>query len=243
VVNVSERKLVKKLTEVMQEVKYIQKRGKNSFHNYTYATESDVAEKIRESLSERCVMMIPNIIESTYREHVNNKGKTEYITKVRMEFKFIDGETGEELIFHSEGEGQDAGDKGIYKAITGAQKYALMKVFMIPTGDDPEADNGVDERNTQSNDNQPKQQQNNQQEKPQKVAMITQKQIAEMKVYAMKLGKLMGKSDVEAVASFMVNKTFDWKQIESYSKAVADKLIEKLIQWVAETEANLTIAN
>ena len=42
---------------------------------------------------------------------------------------------------------EDAGDKGIYKAIAGAQKYALMKVFMIPTGDDPEADEGVDERN------------------------------------------------------------------------------------------------
>ena len=50
------------------------------------------------------------------------------------------------------GSGQDAGDKGIFKAISGAQKYALMKAFMIPTGDDPEQDAGVDERNNrQSN--------------------------------------------------------------------------------------------
>lgn len=36
------------------------------------------------------------------------------------------------------GEGMDTGDKAIYKAITGAQKYVLMKTFLIPTGDDPE---------------------------------------------------------------------------------------------------------
>jgi hypothetical protein len=47
------------------------------------------------------------------------------------------------------GEGQDAGDKGPYKAMTGAQKYALMKTFMIPTGDDPEADEDVDKRNSE----------------------------------------------------------------------------------------------
>lgn len=145
--------LVKKLAEVMQEVKYIQKRGHNKFHNYKYATESDVAEKVRESLAERSVIMIPNVTSHSSREHINAKGKTEYIVTVVMEFKFIDGESGEEISFHSVGEGQDAGDKGIYKAITGAQKYALMKAFMIPTGDDPEADTGTDERNNENENN------------------------------------------------------------------------------------------
>jgi hypothetical protein len=30
------------------------------------------------------------------------------------------------------------GDKGLYKAITGANKYLLFKLFQIETGDDPE---------------------------------------------------------------------------------------------------------
>ena len=30
------------------------------------------------------------------------------------------------------------GDKGVYKAITGANKYLLFKLFQIETGDDPE---------------------------------------------------------------------------------------------------------
>lgn len=142
-----ERLLVKKLAKVMQTVKNIEKKGYNSFHKYKYATESDVAESIREVLADQNVMMIPNMTNHSVREHTNAKGKTEYIATVVMEFTFYDGDTGEEISFQVPGEGQDAGDKATYKAITGAQKYALMKAFMIPTNDDPEQDNGVDEHN------------------------------------------------------------------------------------------------
>ena len=145
----TDRKLVKKLAKVMSEVKYIKKNGFNKFNNYSYATESDVAEKVREVLADQQVIMLPDVVEHSTREHVNRKGNTEYIATVKVKFTFIDGETGEELSIHSAGEGQDAGDKAVYKAITGAQKYALMKAFMIPTGDDPEGDNGVDERNNE----------------------------------------------------------------------------------------------
>lgn len=150
----SDKKLVKKLAEVMKQVKYIEKKGYNKFHKYKYATESDVSEKVREVLSEQNVIMLPDVVEHTTREHKNQKGNTEYIATAKIKFTFIDGETGEELSIHSVGEGQDAGDKAIYKAITGATKYALMKAFMIPTGDDPEADNGVDERNQGNQSNQ-----------------------------------------------------------------------------------------
>lgn len=143
------KKLVSKLAKVMKEVQYIEKRGYNKFHKYNYATESDVSEKVREVLAENCVIMMPDVVEHTTREHKNQRGNTEYIATVKMKFTFIDGETGEQISIHSIGEGQDAGDKAVYKAITGATKYALMKAFMIPTGDDPEADDGVDKRNQQ----------------------------------------------------------------------------------------------
>lgn len=147
----TEKKLVKKLVEVMKEVKYIQKTGFNDFHRYKYATEADVNEKVREVLAEHNVVMIPNVKSHSVREHTNAKGKVEYIVTAEVEFTFMDGDTGEMISFTMYGEGQDAGDKGTYKAVTGAQKYALMKAFMIPTGDDPEADNGVDERNNNEN--------------------------------------------------------------------------------------------
>lgn len=144
----TERKLVNKLAEVMKQVKYIQKTGHNTFNNYRYATEADVNEKVREVLADQNVIMLPNMKSHTVREHINRKGNTEYIVTAEVEFTFMDGETGESISITVFGEGQDAGDKATYKAITGAQKYALMKSFMIPTGDDPEGDRGVDERNS-----------------------------------------------------------------------------------------------
>ena len=142
--------LTSKLVEVMRQVKYIQKTGYNSFHKYKYATEGDVNERIREELAKLNVLMIPSVKTCTNRVHLTSKGNAENIVTVEMEFTFYDGDSEEKLSLLSFGEGQDAGDKGVYKAITGAQKYALMKCFMIPTGDDPEADSSVDERN-QSN--------------------------------------------------------------------------------------------
>src|SRR5699024_1758479 len=168
-----ERKLVSKLAKVMETVKYIEKRGYNKFHKYNYATESDVSEKVREVLAEEKVIMLPDVVEHTTREHVNQRGNKEYISTVTVKFTFIDGETGEELSIHSVGEGQDAGDKAVYKAITGATKYALMKAFMIPTGDDPEADTGADERNQQQNNS------NNQQ------PLIIQEQVGTLKTKAL----------------------------------------------------------
>lgn len=142
-----EKTLAKKLAKVMQEVKYIQKTGFNTFHKYKYATEADVNEKVREELAKQNIIMLPSVLGHEMRTHTNRNGATEYITCIDMQFTFVDGDSGESFAINMSGEGQDAGDKGIYKAIAGAQKYALMKVFMIPTGDDPEADEGVDERN------------------------------------------------------------------------------------------------
>lgn len=144
---VEEKKLLMKMVEVYKQVQYIQKRGHNKFHNYKYATEADVNEKVREELSARNVIMMPGVVNQEMRTTVTRSGNAEYIYRVDMEFNFMDAETGESLVVPMSGEGQDVGDKAIFKAISGCQKYALMKAFMIPTGDDPEGDEGVDERN------------------------------------------------------------------------------------------------
>jgi hypothetical protein len=59
---------------------------------------------------------------------------------VKMTFTWYDTETGESLVVEWAGSGSDKGDKGLYKAMTGAEKYVLLKTFLVPTGDDPEAE-------------------------------------------------------------------------------------------------------
>lgn len=122
----------------MSQVSRVPKNGYNSFHKYHYATESDLTESIRPILFEAGLAFFTNVLQQ------ERDGE---FTKVQMEFILADIESGEILKSTYWGEGQDKGDKGLYKAYTGATKYFLMKTFLIPTGDDPEGDTSVDERN------------------------------------------------------------------------------------------------
>jgi hypothetical protein len=72
-------------------------------------------------------------------------GMTMWLTTVTVDGTWLDGDTGESLPAQTFiGYGADTGDKGVYKAMTGCEKYMLMKTFLISTGDDPESDEKVD---------------------------------------------------------------------------------------------------
>jgi ERF superfamily len=145
--------LYAKLAEVMGEVGRIEKKGRNPHHGYSYAKEEDIVEAVREKLASRKVMMLPSLTGITEREYTytTSKGeeKTSVITTARVKFEFLDGESEERYACEWAGQGDDPADKGLYAAYTGAVKYFITKGFLIPTGDDPEANPGSDERSQQ----------------------------------------------------------------------------------------------
>ena len=132
------KSLATKLAEIVTETHHVAKRGRNDFHKYDYVTESDVLDAVRHGLASRRIVIIPRITGSTVVEKERQGKASEYITTVQMTFAIIDGDSAEVLECPWIGCGQDAGDKGPYKALTGGYKYFLLKLFMIPTGDDPE---------------------------------------------------------------------------------------------------------
>lgn len=126
------------LFQVWQEVFHVEKDGHNAFHKYDYTSEQGLLEKLRPAMVEAGLMLIPSAHTiSTPDEHGN--------THVTMEYTLIhkDGHIWPEKI-RAYGCGNDkaksgtVGDKGLYKALTGANKYLLFKMFQISTGDDPE---------------------------------------------------------------------------------------------------------
>lgn len=131
----SRRSLVAKLAEVMAAVERIPKRGRNEFHRYDYATEADIVATVRQELASRQVMLIPSIVGEV-RHAVGEKGSV--LTVLEMEMEFLDGETNASIKKPWRGYGTDKEDKGGYKAMTGGEKYFLLKTFLMPTGDDPE---------------------------------------------------------------------------------------------------------
>lgn len=141
--------LVQKLCEVMAAVGYTQKTGWNEAQKYHYVTEADIAEKIRPELAKRNVIIFPTLVRHD-RTKLERPGKdfktgteyvkTSYATDVLMKWTIVDGDSGEEVECEIPGCSESPGDKGVYVAITGSEKYLLMKLFLLPTGDDPESD-------------------------------------------------------------------------------------------------------
>ena len=127
-----QKNLVEKLIWIMSQVERIPKNGYNNFHKYHYALESDVKDACRQFMAEAGVLMTFSVLDTEQRR--------DDIVRVHSEVTFHCANTGETLTFEISGDGQDKNDKGIYKAITGSTKYALMSTFLIPTGDDPEKD-------------------------------------------------------------------------------------------------------
>lgn len=135
----TKRSIVKKLAEVKGAVDRIAKNGHNDHFNYDFATESDIAAAVRKEMAARSLMMFPNVVNTQWEKVPRKNGETKLCT-LTVEFTIEDGDSGETRRFTVLGQGEDSLDKATYKAMTGAEKYALLKLFMIPTGDDPEKD-------------------------------------------------------------------------------------------------------
>jgi len=129
------KQLFTKLAKIMGEVSRIPKNGKNTHFNYTFATESDISDAIRTLLSQNNIACFASMV-SHDQKAVGNTLKT----VCTFEFTLACGDTGATHSCLWTGEANDGQDKGYNKAATAAMKYWLLKTFMIPVGEDPDAD-------------------------------------------------------------------------------------------------------
>ena len=144
------KNILKALNDIMKSVGYVQKNAKNDFHGYRYASEAALLEALRPAMIEHGLVLIPSISNaSTVDQHGNTLVSVEYT------LAHISGEVWPEKIT-AMGCGNDmaksgkVGDKGVYKAITGANKYLLFKLFQIETGDDPEKEEAAPQKEAET---------------------------------------------------------------------------------------------
>ena len=140
------QKIASKLVKIMADCAYIQKSGNNEFHRYKYATAADVLEKVNASLVKHGLAVTAQAELIDLRDVVTQKGNTERLATMKTTLTLIDSESGETVFCSGIGSGQDPGDKAAMKACTASLKYAWMMTLAMATGDDPEADTGVDQR-------------------------------------------------------------------------------------------------
>lgn len=137
-------KLAKKMVAAMKATSSIPKRGHNKHFGYHFARGDDVLEAVRQALVENGIAFSVQIIElaQTPSGTQTSRGAPIIHSVATLMATYIDMDTGFAQVQQWMGECLEAEDKGINKAATSAIKYALLKQFLIPTGDeadDPDA--------------------------------------------------------------------------------------------------------
>jgi len=108
---------------------------------YKFRGIDDVYNELHRHMADCKVLCIPSVLEERTEERQSKGGANLIYRVLRVSFTFYaqDGSSVESIVI---GEGMDSGDKASNKAMSVAQKYALIQAFCIPTieAKDPEID-------------------------------------------------------------------------------------------------------
>lgn len=118
-----------------------------STQSYKAVSERDILDAVKPLENKYKIYSYPvsrDVIESNLLEKettYNNKTtkSTTLMTRIKTVYRFVNIENPDEYIETTVfSEGIDSQDKGSGKAMTYADKYALMKAYKISTGEDPD---------------------------------------------------------------------------------------------------------
>lgn len=157
--------LVEKIACMQWEMGWLPKRGTNKNLDYNYLQEADIVARVR-ALSRfyRVLVIVRQLpMTTTYNTELRsaqNKPMTGVQTKLKYDVINLDpdAEGRREKLSDilgdliSEGYAADTSDKALYKARTGAKKYAFNETFLVASGNDPEIPGLADEKTQQGGD-------------------------------------------------------------------------------------------
>lgn len=134
--------LFEKLLEMQKAVDAVIKDGKNLSDKYDFASDESVLDRFRPLMDEYKLLLIPVVTSAQLHEGTTKSGTSRYLTELSLTMVWHDIESEERLEVPWYAQGVDlAGEKGVGKALTYAEKYFLLKFFHVPTKkDDPDND-------------------------------------------------------------------------------------------------------
>jgi hypothetical protein len=124
--------IYEKILAIMQDVQYLAKDDHVKFgqQDYKALSEEKVTSVMRDELIKNQLVVFP------IAQEANRNGN---ITHVDTKYRMVNVEKPDEFIeIVSCGDGADTQDKGSGKAMTYAFKYMWLRVFALPTGEDPD---------------------------------------------------------------------------------------------------------
>lgn len=161
---IKEMNIYQKLEAIQNELGFVAKNLNvqvSKTNQYKATGEVDVLEAVKPLEHRYGVYSYPanrEILESdTLTQNTQYGEKSNLFIRIKVTYRFVNIDKPSEFIETvSFAEGIDSGDKGSGKAMTYADKYALMKVYKISTGEDPDKDASGEYKKTNSKENKKK---------------------------------------------------------------------------------------
>ena len=135
-----EKKIYPAMVAIMSSITALEKSRQNQSQGYRFRGIDDVYNMLHEIMADKGVFCLPTVVADRHEERTNQKGTCLIYRIVTMRYTFMasDGSSVEATAI---GEGMDSGDKAANKAMSAAQKYALLQAFLIPTDDEKDSEN------------------------------------------------------------------------------------------------------
>lgn len=143
----SDKNIFERLSAISQDLEVVNKsfmvevsKGKG----YKAVSEADILSAVRPLEAKYGIYSYPckrKVIDSQIIKVSDAEGKQKitYFERIETTYRFVNVDAPAEFIeVISYGDGLDNGDKSVGKAMTYADKYALMKAYKIITGEDPD---------------------------------------------------------------------------------------------------------
>lgn len=140
-------RLYAKIAKVMGDVNPISERGMSG-QGYSYATDADMFNVVRNSMSAANLAMLP--------VRLLKVRAVEKETFIDLEFTLADGDTGETIVTPWIGKLSNNTDKAIHACMTMCTKYFLKYTFLIATAGDEDADKSAAQANRRNQSPAPK---------------------------------------------------------------------------------------
>lgn len=138
--DVKEMNLFEKMLCITSELPIVNKNlevSASASRSYKAVSERDVLDAVKALESKYRVYSYP--VDRILMELPIPEGKTGQWIRVETTYRFLNIDKPDQFIdIKSYGDGIDSMDKAPGKAMTYADKYALMKAYKISTGDDPD---------------------------------------------------------------------------------------------------------
>lgn len=139
------KNLMQRMAGVMADVAYLTKDDRvdaGAGKSYKAITEEKVTSVVRQAMLKHGIVLYPTSQTTSITSEVvqtKNGERINRVTHVDVVYHMVNVDDPADFIeVASSGTGVDSQDKGVGKAMTYAYKYALLRSFAIPTGDDPD---------------------------------------------------------------------------------------------------------